>query len=96
MTKSKSVRRNALSDDTSAEAQQFQLQLWRRLSESERLDAVSAISTAVNELALSGIRQRHPGASDRECFLRLAVIRLGPDVARRLYADAEAVLGASP
>ncbi|MEQ1728790.1 MAG: hypothetical protein ABL982_10440 [Vicinamibacterales bacterium] len=39
-------------------------------------------------LALAGIRRRHPQASERECFLRLAAVRLGVETTRRLYPEA--------
>ena len=42
----------------------------------------------VMELSLAGIRRRHPQASERECFLRLAAIRLGVDTTRQIYPDA--------
>jgi hypothetical protein len=38
-------------------------------------------------MALAGIRQRHPQASARECVLRLARLKLGPELARRVYPD---------
>ena len=44
-------------------------------------------------LALSGIRLRHPGASERECFIRLAALRLGPTLVRQVYPDASQILG---
>jgi hypothetical protein len=77
-----------LAADTSADVEQRQVDSWRRLSPFERLRLVSDTTRAVTNLALAGLRHRHPHASDRECFLRLAAIRLGVDTTRRLYADA--------
>ena len=51
------------------------LRRWRRL-------------TRPQALALADIRQRHPGASERECFLRLAALKLSRETAIRLYPDA--------
>ena len=42
-------------------------------------------------LSLAGIRRRHPEASERECFLRLAAILIGVDAVRRIYPDAAQV-----
>jgi hypothetical protein len=39
------------------------------------------------ELAVAGIRQRHPGASDDEIRVRLVVRLYGRDVARRLFGE---------
>ena len=80
-----------LSADTAAVIEDRQVQAWRRLSPAERLRLVSEASRAVTELALAGIRRRYPNAPERECFLRLAAIRLGVDAARRLYPDAAAL-----
>ena len=77
-----------LSLDTSAAIEQRQVEAWRRMSPAEKLQLVSEATQAVIELSLTGIRRRHPAASDRECFLRFASIVLGGDVARTVYPDA--------
>ena len=51
----------------------------------EKARAVTEVSKAVQQLSLAGIRARHPGASDGECMLRLAVLKLGRQLARRVY-----------
>lgn len=81
-------RMAVLSADTTADIEQRQVDAWRRLSSVERFRLVSDTTRAVMDLALTGIRRRHPQASDRECFLRLAAIRLGVDATRRVYPDA--------
>ena len=84
-----SERRMALlSADTTADIERRQVEAWRRLSSVERLRLVSDATRAVMALSLAGIRRRHPQASDRECFLRLAAIRLGVDTTRQVYPDA--------
>jgi hypothetical protein len=84
-----SERRMALlSADTTADIEQRQVDAWRRLSPVERLRLVSDATRAVMALSLAGIRRRYPEASDRECFLRLAAIRLGVDTTRQIYPDA--------
>jgi hypothetical protein len=81
-------RRAILSADTTAEIEQRQITAWRRLSPLERLRLVSDTTRAVTNLSLAGIRRRHPNASERECFLRLAAIRLGVGTTRRIYPEA--------
>jgi len=81
-------RRGVLAADTAADIEQRQVDAWRRLSAVERLRLVSDTTRAVLHLSLSGIRTRYPGASERECFLRLAAILLGVDAVRRVYPDA--------
>ena len=77
-----------LSADTTADIEQRQVEAWRRLSPVERLRLVSDTTRAVMELSLAGISRRHPQASERECFLRLAALRLGVDTTQQVYPDA--------
>jgi hypothetical protein len=83
-----SSRKAILSADTTVEIEDRQIEAWRRMSPGERLRLVSETTRAVTSLALAGIRRRYPDASERECFLRLAAIRLGVDATRRIYPEA--------
>ena len=80
------------SRDTSPAADRLQIELWSRMSPLDKARAVTGISRSVQELSLAGIRQRHPGASDRECMLRLAALKLGPALTRRVYPEAAGLL----
>lgn len=77
-----------LSGDTSLDVERRQIEAWKRMTPAQRLRQVSDATRAVTTLAVAGIRRRHPYASERECFLRLAALRLGVETTRRLYADA--------
>ena len=77
----------SLSLDTSPEIERLQIERWRQMSPAQKAAIVSGLTQAVYDLALAGIRIRHPDASSRERFLRLAVIILGPDLARRAYPE---------
>lgn len=59
----------------------------------EKTGIMSQATSDALTLALSGIRQRHPGASARECFIRLAALQLGPTLVRQVYPDASHILG---
>ena len=83
-----------LAADTSREAERVQIGLWRRMSPLDKARAATEISRVVQELSLLGIRQRHPGGSEREWMLRLAVLKLGRELAGRAYPEAAALLGA--
>jgi hypothetical protein len=50
---------------------------------------VIELNAAADTMALAGIRLRHPGASPREQFLRLASVKLGRDLARQVYPEIE-------
>lgn len=79
--------RSLLSNDTSREAERVQIALWRAMSPLEKTRIVSAVTRAAQELCLTGIRQRHPGASNSECRAWLARHKLGVALARRVYGD---------
>lgn len=78
-----------LSADTDAESEQRQIDQWRAMSPAEKLRIVAELNAAADTMALAGIRQRHPGASPREQFLRLATLKLGFDLARQVYPEIE-------
>ncbi len=70
----------------------MQVQLWRRMSPLEKVRAVASISRSVQELSLAGICLRYPDATERECLLRLAILKLGREIACRAYPEAAALL----
>lgn len=80
-----------LSADTVPESEARQIARWRVMSAEEKLAQVSAATQSALTLALTGLRRRHPDASERECFLRLAAIMIGVEETRRVYPDARAL-----
>jgi hypothetical protein len=82
-----------LSRDTSADVERLQIQAWRRMSPLEKAGIMSQATSDAVTLALAGIRQRYPGVSERECFIRLAALQLGPTIVRQVYPDASQILG---
>lgn len=81
------MRPTPLSADTSLEIEHLQIARWRQMSSVEKAAIVSALTNTVFTLARAGIRHRYPEASPREQFLRLAMVTLGPDLARKAYPD---------
>jgi len=79
--------------DTPADIGRLQVDGWRRMTPLEKMQTVSALSHDAQELALAGIRMRHPEASERECQLRLAEIKIGREFTARLYPEARTLLG---
>ncbi|HVT03933.1 MAG TPA: hypothetical protein VHL58_11240 [Thermoanaerobaculia bacterium] len=75
----------ASSSDTSAEADRVQFELFEKMSPSERAARMTGITLAVQQLAFSGMKVRHPNASDDELWLRLAAKRLGPELVKKIY-----------
>lgn len=71
--------------DTTAAAQVVQDALWRRASASEKLMHVARLSRMVDRLSLAGLRQRHPSDSEEALFYRRAELRIGKELASRVY-----------
>lgn len=80
--------RRPLADDTPLEIEQVQIDIWRRMSQEEEAQLVTSLCRGVLEAAAEGVRWRHPHASPREQFLRLAIFRLGHDLAVEAFPDA--------
>lgn len=80
-----------LSLDTTADVEQRQIDAWRRMSAADKLALAMGMTAAVRALAVAGVRQRFPDATPREQFLRLAILMLGTDLARRVYPDIDAL-----
>lgn len=72
--------------DTNPAATARYYELIRTRSPAERLEMASALTSAVRELALAGIRRDHPGLSARELQVKLAQRMYGRAVAERLFA----------
>lgn len=68
------------SPDTDARVEERQLEAWRRMTPAQKLRVVSELVRASEELALAGLKQRHPAATGRELELRLAALRLERDL----------------
>ena len=66
-------------------AERVQFECYRAMSPQEKLEIILDLCAAGRELTLTGLRMRHPGASDAELELREACLRLGPELARKVY-----------
>jgi hypothetical protein len=74
-----------LASDTSAEAEALQVKAWRAMTPTQIARLVDDLSSAARALALAGLRERHPAATELELVARLAEITLGPELAGRVY-----------
>jgi hypothetical protein len=80
-----------LARDTDAAVEQRQIEAWRAMTPGQKLQLALQMSATVRELAMAGVRQRFPHASEREQFLRLAQLTLGDELARKAYPDLAAI-----
>ena len=76
-----------LGADTDSESERHQIDCWRVMAPTEKFCSVAELNAAVDTMALAGIRLRHPDASPREQFLRLACLKLGRDLALQAYPE---------
>ena len=74
-----------LFSDTSPEAEAVLIQLLREMPPWRRLEMVNQLNATVRTLALSGLKSRHPGASEAELRRRLADLLLGTELAKEAY-----------
>ncbi|HEY2730789.1 MAG TPA: hypothetical protein VGK52_12685 [Polyangia bacterium] len=71
--------------DTGPTALNRYVELLRAQPPDRRLAQAVALTLAVRELAVAGIKQRHPRATRKEIRARLAVRLYGRTIAARLY-----------
>ena len=82
-----------LAQDTTPEIEKRQIDRWREMSPVEKAALISAAARTTRQLAVAGIRQRYPDATEHERFLRLALLTLGPDLALAVYPDTARLAG---
>ena len=59
--------------------------LYRTLDPARKLEIVFRLSQAVDEVALVGIHERHPGCSEHEARMRLAAMKYGRELVAKAY-----------
>jgi hypothetical protein len=72
-------------DDTAYEIERLMIDAWRAMSPAEKARLFRDACRAVDQLAQAGVRVRFPDAPEREVRLRVAAMRLGPDLMREVY-----------
>jgi hypothetical protein len=71
--------------DTASEVERVLIDLLRRASVERKLEMLDQMNRGARELALMGLRARHPGATDARLRRHLADLVLGPELAARAY-----------
>jgi hypothetical protein len=71
--------------DTTEEAERQVLAGYRAMQPHQKVHLMRELVRTANTLALSGIRMRHPRATDRELRLRLAALRLPAEIMERVF-----------
>lgn len=71
--------------DTTPEAEAVLFDLWHETPGWRKWEMMEALNRSTRELALAGLRQRHPQATADELRRRLADLLLGPELAAEVY-----------
>jgi hypothetical protein len=71
--------------DTQPEAEQYLLERLRQTPVWRKLEMMGQLNETARNLALEGLREQYPEASDAELRRRLAERLLGPELARQVY-----------
>jgi hypothetical protein len=75
--------------DTSAEAHEVQLGIYRAMSPERRVEIALELSDGIRKVAIDGIRHRHPEYSDGEVRRAVVALIYGDDLARRVWPQGE-------
>jgi len=73
--------------DTSPEAWAVFLDIQRRMTPGEKIARVFELSALVKAMAVAGLRQRYPEASEEEIRMRAIRQRLGNELFEKVYGD---------
>lgn len=71
--------------DTSPDVEARQVAHWRAMSAKERFDLVAALNDSCEQMAVAGVKLRHPDALADEVRLRVLALRLGRDLMVEVY-----------
>ena len=71
--------------DTHPEAEKVYIELMRTFSISQKLAMVREVTFACQQMALDGIKQRYPGADDKELRLRLGALWLKKEIMKKVF-----------
>ncbi len=71
--------------DTHPDAERAQIDLMRTTPVWRKMGLLAQLNQTARLFALSGLRRRHPGATEQEIHRRLADLILGSELAERVY-----------
>lgn len=80
--------KEALYADTHPEIEALQIEIIRRMPAWKKFLVVEGLNEMVKEMAVSGLKERHPEATPQQIHRMLAELMLGPDLAQKVYGHA--------
>lgn len=72
-------------NDTNPTIEALLIEGYRRMSPTEKLQRVTALTQALHQLALLDVRRRYPEADPREQALRVASRSIAPELMLRAF-----------
>jgi len=78
---------SALFTDTHPKMEALQIELWRQASPTRKMQMLAQLNQAARLLALAGLRDQYPQASESELRRRLAGLLLGEELACKVYGE---------
>ncbi|MBI1794836.1 MAG: hypothetical protein HYR70_11695 [Chloroflexi bacterium] len=79
---------STLSADTHPKMEQMQIEFIRLMPSWKKFSIVDGLNETVKTLAVTGIKQRNPGATPEQIHRMLAELMLGAELARKVYGHA--------
>ena len=74
-----------LSRDTTPDAEAVRLDVFRKMTPRRKLQVMEDANRNAREMALAGLRLRHPDAGEEELFRRLMDLTLGEETAEQVF-----------
>jgi hypothetical protein len=74
-----------LSPDTFPDAERLQIERLRQMPSWRKMELMARMCRTVETLAVAGLRQRYPDDTPAQQRRRLADLKLGPELAERVY-----------
>jgi len=74
-----------LAEDTSPEAEQVLIELWRKAPPTRKFTLILDTTRALQEFMFAGLRERFPCDSPNRLQYRFAELWLGSELARQAY-----------
>ncbi len=78
---------SSLFSDTSPAAEQVLVDLLHQAPVWRKMEMLAQLNAAAQEVALAGLRRRHPQASEAELRRHLAGLLLGEALAAKVYGE---------
>ena len=76
---------SALFSDTHPKMEALQIELWRAVRPTRKMQMLAQLNQAARLLALADLRSRYPQAGEAELRRRLAGLLLGEEIACKVY-----------